>query len=272
MAFDLTNKDKITVICGKKIYLAAQPDPPDPDLKVIWKASNGNVSINEKGEVTGLSAGVAAVTAEGSNGANASKDILVMYQDVTDPGNFWFTPVYWGLSSGVVNGYKDGKGHFTTFRPDNVCTVAQMVTFLWRMSGNPETEVPEEKYTDVAEKDYFYWPVLWAEKIGLLRSRRNEDGTLTAEVSEKCTRGMVMRALWILAGKPEPKTTGMPFTDVPETLEDGCKNPLYEPVLWASENKIAAGYTDGTFRPGKECVRRIIVTFMYRYYTKEVMG
>ncbi|MCR4672254.1 MAG: S-layer homology domain-containing protein [Lachnospiraceae bacterium] len=265
MDLDLTNKDNLTVICGRKIYLAAQPDPPDPELKVVWKASNKNVSVNDKGEVTGRSAGEVTVTAEGSNGASAERDILVMYKDVTDPGDFWFTPVYWGRSSGIVNGYEDTAGDYVTFRPENICTAAQMVTFLWRMSGSPEPEETEAVYTDAVEKNYFYKPVLWGAENGIMEPRRNEDGTFTADVKENCTRGMVMRALWILAGKPEPEAEGIPFSDVPERLEDGSENPFYKAVLWAAENQITEGYKDGTFHPEKECVRRIIVTFLYRY-------
>ncbi|MBO4460785.1 MAG: S-layer homology domain-containing protein, partial [Clostridiales bacterium] len=40
---------------------------------------------------------------------------------------------------------------------------------------------------------------------------------------------------------------------------------FYTATLWASEKKILAGYDDGTFRPNGDCLRRQMVTFLYKY-------
>ena len=37
-------------------------------------------------------------------------------------------------------------------------------------------------------------------------------------------------------------------------------------VLWAAENGITTGYSDGTFRPDDACTRGHVVTFLYRAY------
>lgn len=50
-----------------------------------------------------------------------------------------------------------------------------------------------------------------------------------------CTRDQVVTFLWRTAGCPAPKTTEMPFSDVPE----GCY--YYDAVLWAVENGITYG-------------------------------
>ncbi|MBO4578719.1 MAG: S-layer homology domain-containing protein [Clostridiales bacterium] len=42
-------------------------------------------------------------------------------------------------------------------------------------------------------------------------------------------------------------------------------SPFYNPVIWASEQKIVAGYSDGTFKPQGKCLRRQMVTFLYKY-------
>jgi len=40
---------------------------------------------------------------------------------------------------------------------------------------------------------------------------------------------------------------------------------LLKHILWASGKKIVAGYTDGIFRPQGKCLRRQMVTFLYKY-------
>ena len=43
------------------------------------------------------------------------------------------------------------------------------------------------------------------------------------------------------------------------------KDYFYKAVLWASEKGIVAGYSDKTFRPDGACLRRQMVTFLYKY-------
>ena len=62
-----------------------------------------------------------------------------------------------------------------------------------------------------------------------------------------------------MAGKPTPVTKTCKFKDVKKT------DYFYTATIWASENKILAGYTDGTFKPNGKCLRRQMVTFLYKY-------
>ena len=48
-----------------------------------------------------------------------------------------------------------------------------------------------------------------------------------------------------------------PFTDV----RDGIY--YYYPIMWAVKNKIASGYSDGTFRPDEDCTRGQVVMFLW---------
>ena len=86
------------------------------------------------------------------------------YNPFTDvPENKWFAePVLWAVESGVTSGTTA-----TTFSPDEICTRAQVVTFLWRAMGVPEPESYENPFTDVREKDYYYKAVLWAVEKGI---------------------------------------------------------------------------------------------------------
>ena len=113
---------------------------------------------------------------------------------------------------------------------------------------NPFTDVPDGKfYTDA---------VLWAV---------SHDPQITTGVTDTtfmpdrvCTRAHVVTFLWRANGCPEPKSTTNTFKDVP--------NGKYytKAVLWASEQGITTGYSDGTFRPDAECTRAQVVTFLWR--------
>ena len=66
--------------------------------------------------------------------------------------------------------------------------------------------------------------------------------------------------LWAAAGKPEPKTTHNPFTDVKTS------HFFYKAVLWAVENGITSGTSDTPFSPTTPCNRAQVVTFLYKAY------
>ena len=175
------------------------------------------------------------------------------FSDVMDSKVFWFKPVYWASEKGITTGYKDGA-----FKPGKDCTRAQMVTFLWRMNGSP---VPRNKscgFKDVKKSSYYYKPVLWAVENGITtgysKTRFKPDNV--------CTRAQTVTFLWRMAGKPIPKSTKSKFTDVKKSAY------YYNAVLWASEKGIVAGYKDGTFKPDEKCLRRQIVTFLWKYSGK----
>ena len=57
-----------------------------------------------------------------------AKSIDTAFADV-DPDAWYAEAVEWAAAEGITNGTAPGY-----FSPDKVCTRAEMVTFLWRMS------------------------------------------------------------------------------------------------------------------------------------------
>ena len=174
-----------------------------------------------------------------------------VYKDVQNYKDFWYDPTYYLAGLGVVKGYDNG----TKFKPDNDCTRAQMVTFLWRLNGSPKPKSTSTKFTDIKTSDYYYNAVLWAVEKGITT------GTSKTKFgpSGVCTRGQTVTFLWRMAGKPSVGKAKNNFKDV----EKGAY--YYDAVIWASNKKIVAGYSDGTFKPGDKCARRQMVTFLYKY-------
>ena len=174
-----------------------------------------------------------------------------MYKDVKSGKDFWFDPTYYLSAQGVVKGYDNG----TKFKPDNDCTRAQMVTFLWRLNGSPKPKSTKTAFTDIKKGDYYYNAVLWAVEQGITT------GTSKTKFgpSGVCTRGQTVTFLWRMAGKPSVGNANCKFKDVKKG------DYFYDAVIWASGKKIVAGYSDGTFKPADKCARRQMVTFLYKY-------
>lgn len=80
----------------------------------------------------------------------------------------WYTDaVTWAQTSGVVAGYDDGR-----FGPDDNITREQLVTMLWRYTGNPHTSLNSLEFTDAAKaSDYAMDALLWAVDKGILNGK-----------------------------------------------------------------------------------------------------
>ena len=166
-----------------------------------------------------------------------------------DSNAYYADAVIWAVEKGITN----GTGN-SLFSPENTCTRAQVVTFLWRAAGRPEPRSNTNPFADVAEGQYYYKAVLWAVEQGITT------GTSAGRFSPDsgCTRGQVVTFLWRAAGKPAPESTTHPFTDV-------RVGEYYEkPVIWAVESGITTGTAADRFSPAATCKRAQIATFLYR--------
>ncbi len=90
-----------------------------------------------------------------------SEDVENPFTDVTED-DYFYTAVLWAVENGITTGTTD-----TTFSPYDECERCQVVTFLYRFSGEPElSEDVENPFTDVTG-DYYYNAVLWAVENGI---------------------------------------------------------------------------------------------------------
>ena len=164
-------------------------------------------------------------------------------------GMYYTVPVLWAVENRVTAGTSA-----TTFGPNDGCTRAQVVTFLWRAAGQPEPTGSRNPFTDVSASAYYYKAVLWAVENGITAGTSattfSPDGT--------CTRAQIVTFLWRYEGTPAPASAGNPFVDVPT-------GAYYEKaVLWAAQSNVTAGTSATTFSPDATCTRAQVVTFLYR--------
>ena len=101
----------------------------------------------------------------------------------TDLTQDWYkTAVQWAVEQGITTGTS-----VTTFEPAKTCTVAEVITFLWRASGKPgETASPATWYADAMN---------WASNSGLIQ------GTSTSDPAANCPRADIVTYLYRQFGK-----------------------------------------------------------------------
>ena len=170
------------------------------------------------------------------------------------PENAYFRePVDWAVAKGITAGTDP-----THFSPDDPCTRAQAVTFLWRAAGQPEPTASNDPFRDVGSGEYYYRAVLWAVENGITL------GTSATEFSpdDPCTRAQIVTFLWRAAGQPEPTASNNPFLDV----KSG--DYFFGAVLRAVEKGITTGTDPTHFSPDDVCTRAQIVTFLHRSANK----
>ncbi len=180
------------------------------------------------------------VAAEASAAQNPFSDVAV--------GVYYYDAVLWAVKNGITNGMGGGK-----FAPDQSCTRAQAVTFLWRAAGSPQPTNSRNPFADVPPVAYYYTAVLWAVEQGLTNGVA--PGVFGAD--QQCTRAQIATFLYRLAADPADGAAN-PFSDV------AAGAYYYNAVLWAVKNGITNGMGGGKFAPDQPCTRGQIVTFMHR--------
>lgn len=161
---------------------------------------------------------------------------------------YYYDAVKWAVEKGVTNGVSE-----TLFGPDQACTRAQIVTFLWRAAGSPEPK-SGSSFADVAADAYYAKAVAWAVENGITKGTSET----TFHPDETCTRAQSVTFLYRALGKLAAAQAG--FTDV------AADSYYADAVNWAAENGVTNGISETLFGPDGSCTRAQIVTFLYRAY------
>lgn len=211
------------------------------DESVATVDSNGIVTAHKYGRAQII------CTAYANPEKYAVCDIHTLFRDVDSSSMYFYDPVYWAADNAITVG--TGKGKFS---PEETCSRAQIVTFLWRMMGEPEVDY-DVLFTDVAEDRYFYKAVAWAASTGVTTGT----SPTTFSPDESCTRAQIVTFLWRAMGKPEPEADAQ-FEDVT------ADRYFYKAVSWAAQNNVTKGTSATRFSPDNKCTRAQAVTFLYR--------
>ena len=182
-------------------------------------------------------------------GAEAPEVMENPFTDVAD-SDWYYNSVMWAKSTDVTGGKTA-----TTFAPNEGCTRAQVVTFLWAANGKPEPKSFLNPFDDVADNAWYLKPVLWAVENGITGGiSKHEFGP-----EQTCTRAQIVTFLYAAQGKP-PVYGSSSFADVAD------RDWYATPVIWAAENDVTGGIGNGMFGPNQTCTRAQVVTFLYKVY------
>ena len=161
---------------------------------------------------------------------------------------YYYEAVKWAQKKGITGGIGNGL-----FGPNQPCTRAQIVTFLWRAAGSPEPK-SMSSFSDVSADSYYAKAVAWAVENGITTG--TGDGKFSPDAT--CTRAQSVTFLFRAIGK---------LVDSKAEFSDVLTDSYYaNAVAWAVENGVTNGIGDGLFGPDNSCTRAQIVTFLFRAY------
>jgi hypothetical protein len=101
--------------------------------------------------------------------------------------DFYYKAVLWAVENGITNGLDA-----THFGPLTYCNRAQVVTFLWRAQGQPESAGSDMPFTDVAAGAWYEAPIRWAVANGIT----NGMSTTSFGINVICNRAQIVTFLY----------------------------------------------------------------------------
>ena len=154
---------------------------------VLWAVENG---VTSGTTTTTFSPNLACTRAQAvtflwrAAGSPAPKSVNNPFTDVSSSA-YYYDAVLWAVENGITAGTTA-----TTFSPDQTCTRAQIVTFLWRAAGTDVTG--SNPFSDVPTGAYYYDAVLWAVENEVTAGT----SATTFSPSANCTRAQIVTFLY----------------------------------------------------------------------------
>ena len=235
---------------GSTVTITVKPDDGFKldELTVIDK--NGNeLKLTDKGN------GKYTFTMPASkvkiNAAFVKKVEISPFSDVSTSA-YYYEAVKWAQEKGITGGIGNGL-----FGPNQPCTRAQIVTFLWRAAGSPVVNYAMNM-SDVPEGSYYAEAVRWALSEGITTGTTEN----TFSPDSECTRAQAVAFLFRYAA-----SEAVTLQELVSGFSDADSVPGYAlPAMnWALAEEIVQG-NGSKLMPNDSCTRAQIVTFLFRTY------
>ena len=165
---------------------------------------------------------------------------------------YYYEAVKWAQEKGITGGIGNGL-----FGPNQPCTRAQVVTFLWRAAGSPVVNYAMNM-SDVPEGSYYAEAVRWALSEGIATGTTGN----TFSPDSECTRAQAVAFLFRYAA-----SEAVTLQELVSGFSDADSVPGYAlPAMnWALAEEIVQG-NGSKLMPNDSCTRAQIVTFLFRAY------
>ena len=229
---------------GDTVTITVKPDKGyELDTLKVLDKDGDKVKLTEKNGKYTFKMPSGKVTVKGSFVEEAPVQI---FKDVPTDA-YYYEAVKWAAEKGITGGVGN-----KLFAPNQPCTRAQIVTFLWRAAGSPAPK-SMSSFADVPADAFYAKAVAWAVENGITGG--TGDGKFSPDAT--CTRAQSVTFLYRAAGSPKVSSSAE-FGDV-------ATNTYYaDAVAWAAKNGITGGIGGGLFGSNNDCTRAQIVTFLYR--------
>ena len=165
---------------------------------------------------------------------------------------YYYEAVKWAQKKGITGGIGNGL-----FGPNQPCTRAQIVTFLWRAAGSPVVNYAMNM-SDVPEGSYYAEAVRWALSEGITTGTTEN----TFSPDSECTRAQAVAFLFRYAA-----SEAVTLQELVSGFSDADSVPGYalSAMNWALAEEIVQG-NGSKLMPNDSCTRAQIVTFLFRAY------
>ena len=165
---------------------------------------------------------------------------------------YYYEAVKWAQKKGITGGIGNGL-----FGPNQPCTRAQIVTFLWRAAGSPVVNYAMNM-SDVPEGSYYAEAVRWALSEGITTGTTEN----TFSPDSECTRAQAVAFLFRYAA-----SEAVTLQELVSGFSDADSVPGYAlPAMnWALAEEIVQG-NGSKLMPNDSCTRAQIVTFLFHAY------
>ena len=175
------------------------------------------------------------------------------FRDVSTSA-YYYETVKWAQEKGITGGIGNGL-----FGPNQPCTRAQIVTFLWRAAGSPVVNYAMNM-SDVPEGSYYAEAVRWALNEGITTGTTGS----TFSPDETCTRAQAVAFLFRYTA-----SEAVTLQELVSGFSDADSVPGYAlPAMnWALAEEIVQG-NGSKLMPNDSCTRAQIVTLLYRALEK----
>lgn len=195
------------------------------------------------------------------------------FNDVKET-DYYYDAVKWAVDKGITKGTSE-----TEFSPNKTCTHAEILTFLWRASGEEVISTSLDKFKGlqnlgISENDYFVNAYKWAYDNGVIGgtittvsndpTARETETTIEVPIykpTEFCSRMNTVNYLFNTVGRDVIELDTWSAKDLIDV--SGHDMAI---VAWAIDNGITKGTSETTFSPNDTCTRGQIVTFLYRAF------
>ena len=186
----------VCTVCGEKDPNYVVPNPfkdvektsPYYDA-IIWAANKG-VTTGKTADTFGINDGctraqIVTFLYRAAGSPEVKADTVNPFTDVSKD-SVYYNAILWAVEKGITKGTTE-----TTFDPNAVCTRGQIVTFLFRASGD-EKVATGTNFADVASGSYCADAVAWA--VANKVANGFADGTFRPEAT--CTRGQAVTFIY----------------------------------------------------------------------------